>query len=263
MHSDDLIIIYTPDTYVDLNKISRSGMIIISNIPATSNWEQFNRCEYLSQHGKNNFWRYACERFYAIESIMKMFCIEKALHIEYDNLIYQKPDYNWLNSFCGDKIGITRITDNLLSAGILYVGSRKSLNLLNSELNHAMTFSEEYLFGKFGPSMINEMYLLHVILNLNNDLIRLLPIFPEDNTSNYVYDCASWGQYVGGTHNNPNIPYTSDDHLIGREINKGIYDVKWISYDGFKCPIVVNNINATSKPLFNLHIHSKCLGEWK
>lgn len=233
--------------------------IYLDGFKKSETWKNFNSGHFNSMG--LDLWKYACERFYAIETVMQELNINKLLHIENDNLIYGKPDEAFLESYCGSNIGIVPITDTLIGAGIMYIGSFNALNTLNKLMNSLLNLGKEKLVEKYGGEMLNEMRLLKIIQNENPELLKSLPIFPTEN-SDYVYDCASWGQYVGGTFHSPGVSYHDDSHIIGREINKGNYDVKWIVKDGFKFPYVFNRRATQKTPLFNLHIHSKELDKW-
>lgn len=221
----------------------------------SGSWKRFEKAGHFSAFG-DDFWKYACERFYAIEAAMEMLQIKKALHIENDNLIYGEIDEDYLDKKCGDNIGITRITHTLYGAGIMYVGSLVALSAFNDKMTSLMELSREDKLVKMGDEMQNEMRLMCVVAQENPDLVKLLPTTPR-NESKYVYDCASWGQYIGGTHQCPSQPYTTEDHIVGKDIIDGKYDCKWID----KEPYIVDAAKNL-KPLFNLHIHSKQLGIW-
>lgn len=230
-------------------------LVCLDMIPKCENWKNF-KPEFFAPMG-GGLWRYSCERFFAIESVMKNLGIKKALHIENDNLIYAKPDEEFFEKDCGDTIGLVPITYTLLGAGIMYIGSIENLDWMNGTLNCEISKGKEELEKSYGNEMLNEMRLLNVI---RSDKITALPILPCEE-SKYVYDCASWGQYVGGTHQNPGKPHSEDAHIVGREINAGKYCVEWETPKD-KGPFVFNRITKEKKYLFNLHIHSKELHKW-
>jgi len=211
------------------------------------NWKTFDNVTIFKN---NDLWRYSCERLFIIEMIMASFNIKRALHIENDNLIYEDP-YN-ITEFHSDKILMTRITPTLISAGILYIGDLKKLAGINCDINNIMSLGIDSIKKKYGNEWLSEMRLLDIIKDTN---IEELPILPGKD---FVFDCASWGQYVGGTHHNPGISYTTNDHIVGKEINKGNFVVEWVD----KKPFVLDIKNNKKTRLFNLHIHSKELNKW-
>jgi hypothetical protein len=227
----------------------------LDSVPKCDTWNDF-KSDHFDKMGLP-LWRYSCERFYAIETVMENLGIENALHIENDNLIYAEPDTEFLEHHCGKSIGLTQITETLIGAGIMYIGSLGALHLMNRLINDLIAKGQEELTRLYGGEMLNEMRLLKIIKDENKGIIKLLPIFPIEG-SMYVYDCASWGQFIGGTFQNHGVSYHDDSHLIGRELNKG----KWCVDKTFSADGRVHFVVGLRKQLFNLHIHSKQLEKW-
>ncbi len=252
------IILYAPDHNGRPLGTLSNEVYFIKDIPLTNNWKKFIDPECMQAIGTEGFWRVTCERLFAVEAIMKDHLIEKALHLENDNLIYAKPDYNWLEKKCGKKIGLTRINDGMISAGIMYVGSVGGLEFVNKKINDLLETGMSNILKVTGEGMVNEMVLLGYIKKRNDSSIELLPTIPKENIEGFVYDCASWGQYVGGTNQTPGIPFSHDTHHIGLAINSGMLDLKWINGK----PYAVDKSKNIEKPIFNLHIHSKELSKW-
>jgi hypothetical protein len=207
--------------------------------------------EYLNGFGMNGFWRWAMLRLYVVERIMEVYDLKSALHIENDNLIYDDPEHTMMAEYCGDSVGLTQLTDNELSAGVMYVGSHGALATLTEKMTGLVKQGLVALEAKYGTTMLHEMRLLKIIHDENPGIIKLLPTLPAGNA--HIFDCASWGQWVGGTFQDPGIRYAGNHHIVGRELIKGKYDVTWKD----KRPYVDDT------PLFNLHIHSKDLERWK
>jgi len=244
-------------------------VVIVESLEKQDDWKRFKEVNHLKKYDNpgnvgaytyNNLWESSCERFYVIEAVMDMLAIENALHMEVDNLIYDQPDSKFLESYCGKAIGLTQITETLASANVMYIGSRESLRTLNGKLNDLMEAGD--YTNKYGDEMMNEMRMLKIISDENHDLISYLPTFPTKE-SQYIYDCISWGQYIGGTIQIPDKSFAHDSHLVSREINKGTYDVVWKMQNDFKFPYVLDKTKGEIQPLFILHIHSKNLERWK
>ncbi len=97
-------------------------------------------------------------------------------------------------------------------------------------------------------------------------LLSQVPV--EDLTRNfskigYLFDPASWGQYVGGTPHNDGPGFCASHHWIGNDLSHGRYAVSWTVDDaGRRVPFVTCPENSGSKwPLFNLHMHSKKISD--
>jgi hypothetical protein len=261
--NDRIIIVLSEMPMVHFSPSDDISMVSIDTMEKSDNWKKYKSLKHFhSKRYELELWNYACERLFAIEMVMKYLNINEALHIENDNLIYATPDKDYLKSYCGDSICITSVTETLLSAGIMYIGSYESIRLLNEKLNELMIMGEKELSKLYTNEMLHEMRLLKIIYDENPDLIKLLPIFPS-KASKYVYDGASWGQHVGGVHGHKDEKsFHCCAHIIGRMIDKNKYDIKWIKENGHKLPHVIDKITKKTQPIYNLHIHSKNLERW-
>jgi hypothetical protein len=220
----------------------------------------FLKYQFLDEMKFDGFWKYAALRLYIVESVMEHYKLQHALHIENDNLIYDDPNKTIMESYVGNKIGLTRITESLLSAGIMYVGSLEALSIMTNSLTNIIQRGKENIEHIYGQEMLNEMRLLDIVNIENSNLITLLPMMPSkiEQIDNHLFDCASWGQWVGGTFQNPGEKYAGNHHIIGRELLKGKYDVICEN----KIPFVICKDTKLKTKLFNLHIHSKDLAKW-
>jgi len=258
---DRIVIVLSEMPLVHFSPSDDIFMVSIDTMEKSENWKKFKEINHFNDSKyKLELWEYACERLFVIEMVMKYLNICEALHIENDNLIYAKPDTEFLRMYSNKSVCITSVTETLLSAGIMYIGSYESIKLLNKKINDLLELKGE-LIKLYTNEMLHEMRLLKIIYDENPGLIRLLPVFPN-NYSKYIYDCASWGQYIGGAYGHKEEPFYNNSHIIGRTISQKKYDIKWIVEDGHKLPFVVNNINNKTQPIYNLHIHSKNLERW-
>ncbi len=91
--------------------------------------------------------------------------------------------------------------------------------------------------------------------------ISSLPIFPTDEFFghfNFVFDPASYGQFLGGypiIHGGSSEPHIDLGTYIGKKIDDGEYRVFFDKKDG---PFITNNKNEKFK-IYNLHVWSKNL----
>lgn len=227
---------------------------------------KFNSLDYFDEwtHRGEPFWKYACERLFVVEAAMDAVFIDRAMHIENDNLVYARPDVDYLYKTIGGKIGLTAINEELLSAGIMYVGSLDSLRIFNESMIRLLEQGEQELMRKYGGVMMHEMRMMKIASMEPDSPIRMLPIFP-DESSKFVYDCASWGQYVGGVHHGDGSKFAHNSHFIGREIINKRYDVRWTIDGELKVPAIIDwkDKSKSGKMIYNLHIHSKNLEGWK
>jgi hypothetical protein len=218
----------------------------------------FRRAESLSEMGLHGFWRFACERFFVLEEVMRKAGLPNCLHMESDNLMFVDPaDYeDWASEQFGDSVAICPLTDTEDTASVMYVGSLDALREFNAELLELVALHPEELLSRHGGGMANEMRMLRILRE--RGLARAFPItLPEARQvgSRYVFDPASYGQNVDGTPGEPGVAYAGDHHVVGRQILSGECWIRWD--DGSAGPLVVDRENEL--PLANLHIHSKRL----
>jgi len=253
----DRIIAVVPDDAI-FNHLMTDNVMMVKCLPKTRNWRRFIGCDFFGS--SQDLWQYSCERFYAIESAMKQLDIKKALHIENDNLIYADPSAVGFEDRYGNGIALTPINENLLSAGIMYIGSQEAIESQNNRMNHVIMLGRQELVKQYGDEMLNEMRLLKILNTIHEGSISALPIFPG---ADFAFDCASWGQWVGGAHHHGEEPFATKNHFIGREILNGKYDVEWAVESGLRIPYAVSVKTGVKSRLFNLHIHNKTLRKWR
>ena len=116
------------------------------------------------------------------------------------------------------------------------------------------SFSKDYL-QNIKSKELNEMKLLHLIYEKNKNLFNLLNIKP--GRSKYIFDPASYGQYLTGTKDKFTKKFIDERHLVGKEISSK----KIFPYFHKKKPFV--KTSGKNYELINLHIHSKKLNKYK
>lgn len=140
-------------------------------------------------------------------------------------------------------------------ASIGYIKYAEALNLTAS--------LGDYIRANERRGFFNEMEILSQMQR--DGLISTLPYLPSHigdpqvTANKYLFDPASYGQYIGGTPHNGGKPgWVEDRHHIGRAIiNKEIV----VEFDIMKRPLV-RTPSGKSFPLFNLHIHNKRTEEY-
>jgi hypothetical protein len=225
---------------------------------------RFREVERLTDMGLQSFWRYSCERFFVLEEAMRQAGLDRALHIENDNLLYAAPEElaGWMADRLGPAVALCPLTDDEDTAGIMYVGSLAALSQFTDALLELVALPPAELLAEHGGPMANEMRMIH-LLRVRQDLARALPTNVEAALaagSDHVYDPASYGQWVDGTPSTPGVPYAGDHHAVGREFLAN--DIKLLWDAQRRRPIVQRVADGVELPLANLHIHSKRLDRW-
>lgn len=221
---------------------------------------RFRRKEQLSHLGLDGFWRYAAERFLVLEAFMRNSGLERCLHLESDNLLYVAPDAlaPWLDRTYGPGISICPVVADEDTAAVMYVGSLRAIERFNTGLVSLVEMGTDRFLSSHGGRMANEMRMLHV-LRADMGLAQALPTTIAEAhalESAWVFDPASYGQYVDGVPGAPGVPYLDDHHLPAQELAAGRSALTWRD----DAPFVASR--SAALPLVNLHLHSKRLARF-
>jgi hypothetical protein len=105
------------------------NMVYIEELPLTNHHIQFDK-KY-SNTSRNNFWKYAMERFFYVEECMIKYNLRDVFHHEFDNMIYFKADE--MVPLCASKNKILVPSDNetRFIAGSCYIPTADKLTSLN------------------------------------------------------------------------------------------------------------------------------------
>jgi hypothetical protein len=221
---------------------------------------RFRRKEQLSHLGMGGFWRYAAERFLVLEAFMRKEGLDRCLHLESDNLLYVTPRElaPWLDSVFGARVAACPLVADQDTAAVLYVGSVDALSRFNDGLLSLVALSPERFLSRHGGAMATEMRMLHV-LRADMGLARPLPTTIAEAgvaRSPWVFDPASYGQWVDGVPGKPGVPYLDDHHLPAEDLRNGSSRLVWVDDN----PML--HADGVTVPLVNLHIHTKRLTKY-
>ena len=206
------------------------------------------------QDEPNPLWRAAALRFAYIAASADEHDYEEIIHFDNDVLVYKDPLELLPELARGNDISITECNDELLIAGFMYMRDYRTAMWLCQALHGQMELVDD-----------NEMRLLRLIADDYPNYFSFLPMLPTmDRAAEFegVFDCASWGQYVGGTHQEPGVAWAGDHHIVGRAITSGQVSVEWEDdEEGRSVPVCVTRKGDRHR-IFNLHIHSKELDKY-
>jgi tetratricopeptide (TPR) repeat protein len=251
--------------------------IPLEGIPLSS--EHILFAKSYSNDSLNNFWKYAIERFFYIEEIMRIHDIQRVFHLEYDNMLYVNLK-NYLHIFLEKYkgLGITLDCDHRVIPGFVFIRDFKSLELFT-----------QYVVDMIKQNK-NDMQLLADFRSFikNDEVIKTLPVLmPEydklmKNSDGYtsfqpqlyinqfedfqgIYDAAAIGQYLGGIspRNNPQGVNT-----VGFINETCIFQCSYLTFkwelneNGLKIPFVRYSGANNWHPIFTIHVHSKDLTQF-
>ncbi len=228
---------------------------------------EFDSCQILKQYGRNNFWHAATQRLFALEAYIRTQGLDHVVHLENDVLIYRdlaemEPVFLRLYK---DTMAVTPMGPRHCTAAFSFIDSADALSKTTERMLSLLKYSEKDFKKLFDVDMVNDMVMLKIIQTEQPEHVKSLPILPKGDQARFIerfgslFDCASWGQYAGGSPHGHKPGIAFDHHWIGRELLAKRYDLIWIpESNGLYCPYVqARKGSAGIWKLNNLHIHSK------
>jgi len=213
---------------------------------------------------RDSFWIYTIARFFYLQSFMNLFHINSAFHIENDIMIYENLT-TLEKSLDTNKLYMVKDSSHRVIASIMYLNKMELQNILTYIINRLT----------INPSL-NDMELLGNYVSNN---VEYFP-FNYSKESNYIYDGASIGQFLGGidprniqgyndisenerqllTINNPSKGFINETCTF-KATEVKIYE-RFLSVDNYVIPLKLyftTNNSLVVKQIVNTHIHSKQL----
>ena len=203
---------------------------------------------------KNKLWITSLIRLFYLYDLARHAGLKQFVHFDNDVLIFK--DFKEIeDEFDNIKFNITPLTNDQLIFGYSYIPNLEIYDeILDKIVDYLDSFSKDYL-QNIKSKELNEMKLLHLIYEKNKNLFNLLNIKP--GKSKYIFDPASYGQYLTGTKDKFTKKFIDERHLVGKEISSK----KIFPYFHKKKPFV--KTSSKNYELINLHIHSKKLNKYK
>ena len=202
----------------------------------------------------NRLWITSLLRLFYLSDVANYLNIDKFVHFDNDVLIFKKFD-DIKEEFDYSKFNITPLSENMLIFGYSFTPKLKIYDqildkvygyLINQDLENLVNLKSKEL---------NEMKLLHLIYEKNKEEINLLNVLP--NSSKYLFDPASYGQYLTGTKDKFTKKFIDENHVVGQAIK----NEQFFPYFYKKYPELL--FKNKKYELINLHIHSKKLNKYK
>ena len=217
--------------------------------------EFFNICKKgFPSFYKDSFWLLTFLRLYVVFLYVKHNNINKFVHLENDNLIYDT-----LNVFENLPLGcyFTKVGPYCGSSGLMYCNNTEKFSNVINKMLLLIKKGEHVVRSYTSYEFLSEMILIDLLVQAN--IAEYLPLFPDDkyfNLTNTVFDGASYGQYIGGTNNGHGPGWYGLNHYVGQKLhNKDIT----IAFNNKKPNITHSNKDVS---IYNLHIHSKNLTKY-
>tara|TARA_B100000965_G_C19558990_1_gene743586 strand:+ start:94 stop:963 length:870 start_codon:yes stop_codon:yes gene_type:complete len=222
---------------------------------ATADLNIYNETNYDSS--QNSLWINSLLRIFYINDFLDFTNLNQLVHFDSDVVIY-KPFNEISEVFTNNQLNITKLDNERLIFGYSFIPRHEViLNICKKIFDFLEINNSKNSNFKINP--LNEMQILGNIMQEDSTLFNTLPDLPYFGSQN-IFDPASYGQYLGGTHQEPKKWYKKKrpilDHTVGQEIGAKRIEVN------FENSIPSVSYNQEKYDLVNLHIHSKNLSKF-
>lgn len=237
------------------------------------NHRLFLRRNRLGRKGLGGFWRFAAERFFAIESLLEALELENVVHLENDVMLYAGlSDLMPAFERSCPALGVTMDCRTRCIPGVVYIKDRGALSALNefiieNSLRRGHTDMEAlaaYMAADAGCSALPVVPPAYRDLNplesARGERAAEPWYFEHFEAFGGVFDAAALGQFLGG------IDTRGEEVETRGFVNEtAVYDPRrmdlhWKVDGGLRRPY--GRVGKLEFPIFNLHIHSKRLAEF-
>lgn len=233
-----------------------SGIEVINiNELKSSRVEKIKQLSYFKGWSENPLWEASMLRVFYLFELANFLKIDEFVHFDNDVMLYKSfSEIN--NVMINGKLNITPLTSDFLVFGYSYMNDLNIYDEICENVFNIYNSPKKYEKDYYQGNKIIEMKALYIVYNQNPNLFNLLPVHPKDSEK-YVFDPASYGQYLSGIHNKRfSKKFTDKTHILGPDLkNKDIAP----NYNQNKASVSFLN---KKYQLVNLHIHSKKLKKY-
>ena len=234
------------------------------NIVNTNDYEELGFMkDFVINLKKNNMfenplWLTSLERIFYIENYLEDTNINEFVHFDNDVVLFESFESAKNSSkFNAQGFHLTPLNNENMVFGYSYMNSKQDFSKLSSKAKKIIQNYKHYSNKYNQNKPLNEMKIMSIIQRTDKDLIKSLDILPYGDKK-LIFDPASYGQYLGGTHKKPKTffrdNFATQAHIVGAELISKRITVKFKR----NIPVVTSDLGDVSK-LINLHIHSKKL----
>jgi len=197
---------------------------------------------------KDDFWFLTTIRLFLVNRYIHENKLDNTIHLEGDNIIFYDYDPKIFETLNSGEFSYGKVGPYLSGPGIILYKDFKSAENFNNIIYQIYSNSANKIrphTGFYGH--ISEMSVIDIITRKSKKYKEL----PTLNGDGYIYDPASYGQYLYGTNNGHLSGFTDNLHYIGQSIKQKDIDVIMEKNK----PLIIKDGNK--QKIFNLHIHNK------
>lgn len=256
-------------------ELSSVEFVPISSLSRTMSHHVFDN-KYTNT-SMNFFWKYAMERFFITEEVMRKYDLKDVFHLEVDNMVYFDFESK-LNVFrlSSNSRAILSPSDNETRyiAGVVYIPSVEPLTVMNMFFaEHSHNQAEMEVMMQFSRRYPDLLKTLPVVMPDYPYPLNPKEGIPVQNGARLyegadlfdgLFDAAALGQFMGGIdkiHNPGNTDGFINPHCAYRI---DVMETRWITHENKKM-LQIRLKPSLDQPqqkwwnVYNLHIHSKDL----
>jgi hypothetical protein len=216
---------------------------------------EYEKTTFLDYPGWDGFWDLSCKRFFYESKLMEQGNIDSAILIETDVALYA-PVADLFDDMKSPGISFIDHCPEQLSCSYRVVNNKENLKSLCSYVMYCFKKGTEWVRQQAPTQdIINETTLAYLFRSIYNQA-PLLPNMPMKDHK-YVYDPMAYGQWIGGRHHNPGVPYADKKHYVGAGLLDGSLKIEWDYNDAGHPRPLVNGV-----PLACLHFNGKQIAQW-
>jgi len=225
---------------------------------------------------RNGYWRFVIERFFYMEEVMRLYKLNKAIHIEYDVMIYEDIEKLYPKADIIKGLALSFDNDSEGYPSFIVINNIGALELLNGFIaincNAGLTDMRLLsVFRKVYPDQIESLpQISTAIYNRKPKRKSIRGIEAEGSTAylankfdelgEYIFDSLAIGQYLGGVDpRNTNgicvIEYLNESAFYTIEEFGGFV---WKQDDKKRWYLET----AAGHRIINIHVHSKRLSHF-
>ena len=252
-----------------------ASVVLLESLPITPHHKKFWAIKNLDFDFRDGFWTYTSERFFYLDAFIGQLGLNHVFHLEYDNMLYKNlseilPVFE--KYYPGS--GVTFGFDLYAIPGCMYIANPETARDIAKFFSRYAYkgWHDMRMLSKYWCSNLNKMDHLPTIPPSYSKLFSLTNINQHQTRFGHLYsnhfydfkgifDAAALGQYLGGQdpRNGPNYQgYKNRESYI----NPDYCNFEWFEDSlGKKIPVML--LGGEKIPIYNLHIHSKNLSEFR
>lgn len=217
---------------------------------------------------RDGFWSVTMERFFILENLMDLIGTDTLFHMENDIAVYFDPlnIETEASHLYSNSVALNPCGPHHDAAAFIHI-QKSALQNLNRIFMQILAMGRDKIVKMTNHDFVSEMTILRYISKNHSSCVDYLPLLPDDlegrENLGGLFDCASWGQYVGGTPGGGHQPGCMfDHHWVGQQMKIKQVEFEWgADGEGRKVPFAISKDGRKTR-ILTLHVHCKDFGRF-